>query len=128
MGGRLGKAPRCCCQAFPFKTGARSGYSPFPSALTTNPLPSSSFSSFLGPGASIPSEMVSEQVGGQPDYHVPAPQGGPLGQGETGPPPEWPSVPSFTSILSSLHSLTSFSNLTHHPAAALGPFLPSLSL
>lgn len=123
-GGSLGEAPFCCCQAFPFKARARSGYSPFPPALTTNPLTSSSL---LGSGASIPSGTAPGQEKGSLAGVCQHP-GGTVGQGGTGPSPECPSVPSLTSTLSFLHSLTSFSNLTHHPAAALGLFLPSLSI
>lgn len=70
-GGRLGEAPGCC-QAFPFKARARSGYSLFPPALTTNPLPSSSLP---GPGAHIPSGTAPGRWGRQPGHGMPAPRG-----------------------------------------------------
>lgn len=72
-GGRSGEAPCCCCQAFPFKARARSGYSLFPPALTTNPLPSSSL---LEPGAPVPSGTARPVWGKQPGHGVPAPRGG----------------------------------------------------
>lgn len=124
-GGRLGEAPCCCCQAFPFKARARSGYSPFPPALTTNPLLSSSLP---GPGAPVPSGTAPGAGGKAAWPWCASTTGGPWGRGGTGPSPECPSAPSLTSTLSSLRWLTSFSNLTRHPAAALGPFLPSLSI
>lgn len=70
-GGRLGEAPGCC-QAFPFKARARSGYSLFPPALTTNPLPSSSLP---GPRAHIPSGTAPGRWGRQPGHGMPAPRG-----------------------------------------------------
>lgn len=71
-GGRLGEAPCCCCQAFPFKARARSGYSPFPPVLTTNPLLSSSLP---GPGAPVPSGTAPGVGERQPGHGVPAPRG-----------------------------------------------------
>lgn len=104
-----GEAPCCCCQEFPFKVRARSGYSPFPPVLTTNLLPSSSLCSQEHPSHEGQHQGEEGSLAMVCQHH-----------GGTGPSFECPSVPSFTSTLSSLHSLTSFSNLTHHGAAALG--------